>query len=248
MHLPAIHSFSQVHRDAPADAPAFHYLISSLDGTEARVFNLMVTATFVTTPRHSSDYISLTGNQHESSSPLSSSTARIEKHGCSSTQHRQRFLSDAERRLSEDLGKTRASMESMDVADRKLWHCQPPATVAKLLDVNFKTGLNTHDAQARLAESGKNVLEAESKTPIHILFLLQFANLIVLMLLFASFASIALQEWVEGIAILMISKCSKIGKIPTQVLMSRQHTFSYGECHDCYVPGTIGLECTRGLE
>lgn len=119
-------------------------------------------------------------------------------------QHRSRFLSDTEKVLVEDPGKTRESLGAIDDNDKKLWHLQPTATIGKILDVNFSTGLASDEAQRRIQQYGKNTLEPEVVTPVYVIFLLQFLNLIVLMLLFASIASIALKEFVEGIAIMFI--------------------------------------------
>lgn len=123
---------------------------------------------------------------------------------CESEQHRDRFLSENEKLLAADVSKTRESLSEVDVSDKKLWHIQSIDTVLKLLTVRLDVGLTTSDATKRLAVHGTNELDPEVSTPIHILFILQFANLIVQLLLFASFACLVLREYFEGIAILLI--------------------------------------------
>ncbi|GAB9477197.1 hypothetical protein Gpo141_00014259, partial [Globisporangium polare] len=84
------------------------------------------------------------------------------------------------------------------------WHAASLDGVAKMLKSDVDHGLNSSDHDARVLKYGLNVLEEEPKTPIAIIFLLQFYNLIISMLLFAAVASLVLKEYVEGIAILFI--------------------------------------------
>lgn len=160
------------------------------------------------TLRRSSDYMNSTGMNYNS---LESPRASLEKKTGENdvakdekVSHRERFLTDTEKVLTEDVDKTRASLSSIDMEDKKLWHLQPLRTISKLLEVDFEHGLSNAESSSRLEKYGENVLEPEVATPVYIIFLLQFANLIVLMLLFASIASLALKEWIEGCAIMFI--------------------------------------------
>jgi Mg2+-importing ATPase len=65
-------------------------------------------------------------------------------------------------------------------------------------------GLTTTDAQQRLAQYGHNVLETKEKATALGLFLNQFKSPIVLILLFATGVSAAMQEWVDAVIILAI--------------------------------------------
>ncbi|KAF1782226.1 P-type ATPase, cytoplasmic domain N [Phytophthora cactorum] len=86
----------------------------------------------------------------------------------------------------------------------RTWHQRSTELISKMLNTNLERGLNGMDVERRILRYGVNALEEEAKTPVIVIFLLQFYNLIIAMLLFAALASLALQEWVEGIAILAI--------------------------------------------
>ncbi|KAL7688022.1 putative P-type ATPase, HAD superfamily, P-type ATPase, transmembrane domain superfamily [Plasmopara halstedii] len=118
--------------------------------------------------------------------------------------HRFRFLSDTEMLLAANPESTRESLATLNETDEKAWHQRSTDVILKMLDTNFYHGLDGLDVERRLLRYGLNTLEQEAKTPILVIFLLQFYNLIISMLLFAAVASLALQEWVEGIAILAI--------------------------------------------
>ncbi|KAG1694491.1 hypothetical protein DVH05_021296 [Phytophthora capsici] len=119
--------------------------------------------------------------------------------------HRDRFLSDAERLVAMDPRKTRESFAQIDHReDQWAWHEKSVSTILEDLAVDPKFGLDTEDAQKRLALNGPNSLEAEKKAPVYIIFLLQFTNVIIGLLMAAALASIALQEYVEGLAIIAI--------------------------------------------
>ncbi|POM72474.1 Calcium-transporting ATPase sarcoplasmic/endoplasmic reticulum type [Phytophthora palmivora] len=122
---------------------------------------------------------------------------------CSS--HRDRFLSDAERVVALDPQKTRESFVEVDHReDQWAWHEKPVTTILKDLNVDAKLGLDAEAARKRLIENGPNSLKAEKKAPVYIIFLLQFTNVIIGLLMAAALASIALQEFVEGLAIIAI--------------------------------------------
>ncbi|KAI9911974.1 hypothetical protein PsorP6_008958 [Peronosclerospora sorghi] len=118
--------------------------------------------------------------------------------------HRSRFLSDSELLLAANPVPTRESFATLNETDEKAWHQRSTELISKMLNTNYERGLNSMDVERRLLRYGSNVLEEESPTPVIVVFLLQFYNLIIALLLFAALASLALQEWVEGIAILVI--------------------------------------------
>ncbi|KAK1942216.1 Calcium-transporting ATPase 1 [Phytophthora citrophthora] len=119
--------------------------------------------------------------------------------------HRDRFLSDAERLVAMDPRKTRESFAQVDHReDQWAWHEKSVPTILENLAVDPKLGLDTENAHQRLVENGPNSLEAEKKAPVYIIFLLQFTNVIIGLLMAAALASIALQEYVEGLAIIAI--------------------------------------------
>jgi Ca2+-transporting ATPase len=125
-------------------------------------------------------------------------------HASEDSDHRSRFLSDAERVIVDHQEEARKSFADMDAQDTKMWAFTPTDVISKKLGTDVEKGLDTAQAGCVLEEVGPNELEADPRTPIHIIFLLQFYNLIIGMLLFAAVASLALQEYVEGIAILFI--------------------------------------------
>uniref|UniRef100_M4B3E1 Cation-transporting P-type ATPase N-terminal domain-containing protein n=1 Tax=Hyaloperonospora arabidopsidis (strain Emoy2) TaxID=559515 RepID=M4B3E1_HYAAE len=118
--------------------------------------------------------------------------------------HRSRFLSDTELLLAANPVPTRESFATLNETDDKTWPQRSTELIAKMLNTNFERGLNGMDVERRLLRYGQNALEKEARTPLVVVFLLQFYNVIIAMLLFAALASLALQEWVEGIAILTI--------------------------------------------
>ncbi|RLN54755.1 hypothetical protein BBJ29_007584 [Phytophthora kernoviae] len=121
------------------------------------------------------------------------------------SEHRDRFLSDAERVVALDPQKTRESFVQVDHRDDQwAWHEKPVAIILEEFGVDDTHGLDAETASKRLADHGPNSLEAEKKAPIYVIFLLQFTNVIIGLLMAAAVASIALQEFVEGLAIVAI--------------------------------------------
>uniref|UniRef100_H3GY41 Cation-transporting P-type ATPase N-terminal domain-containing protein n=1 Tax=Phytophthora ramorum TaxID=164328 RepID=H3GY41_PHYRM len=119
--------------------------------------------------------------------------------------HRSRFLSDAERLVALDPLKTRESFAQVDHReDQRAWHDKPVGVILEGFEVDAQRGLDTEAARKRLVQHGPNSLEPEQKAPIYIIFLLQFTNVIIGLLMAAALASIALQEFVEGVAIIAI--------------------------------------------
>ncbi|KAG6623082.1 potassium/sodium efflux P-type ATPase, fungal-type [Phytophthora cinnamomi] len=130
---------------------------------------------------------------------------RRDADAAAASEHRDRFLSDAERLVAMDPRKTRASFAQVDRReDQWAWHERPAAAILEALQVDAQRGLDADEARKRLAQNGPNALEAEKKAPIYVVFLLQFTNVIIGLLMAAAVASIALQEFVEGLAIIAI--------------------------------------------
>lgn len=121
------------------------------------------------------------------------------------TAHRERFLSDAERIVLADPIKTRESFNELVVTTTQAeWHERSMDDVLHLLETDADKGLTSEEAAKRLAMHGPNSLEAAKQTPLLVIFLLQYMNLIMGLLVVASFAALLLQEFIEGGAILGI--------------------------------------------
>jgi magnesium-transporting ATPase (P-type) len=85
--------------------------------------------------------------------------------------------------------------------------CDPQVSiddVALQLSSNLDAGLSTADADHRLKIYGVNELEKKGKMPLWVLFLSQFANLIIVILIVAAIVSIIVGELVEGVAVIVI--------------------------------------------
>jgi Ca2+-transporting ATPase len=77
-------------------------------------------------------------------------------------------------------------------------------TVCQDLAVNPDQGLTSDEAKIRLERQGPNELPKEPPTPLWKLFLEQFSDLLVIMLCAACIASMALQDYESGAAILVV--------------------------------------------
>ena len=85
--------------------------------------------------------------------------------------------------------------------------CDPEMNIIEAfqtLNTNSETGLTITEAARRLESYGLNELEKEGRMPLIVLFLTQFLNFIVIILLVAAVVSIVVGEWVEGIAVVVI--------------------------------------------
>jgi potassium/sodium efflux P-type ATPase len=117
---------------------------------------------------------------------------------------RLRHMNEAEKEIATHPKEARQSQDQLAMTDESLWHLQPLDILIKTLESDREIGLATKEASRRLETYGANSLEADEKTPIYILFLLQYANVIVMLLVLAAVACAVLQEWVEAIAIFAI--------------------------------------------
>ncbi|KAL7685735.1 putative P-type ATPase, HAD superfamily, P-type ATPase, transmembrane domain superfamily [Plasmopara halstedii] len=115
--------------------------------------------------------------------------------------HRDRFLSESERLVAMNPRRTR---ESFATLDPRVWHEKPINAILDEFKVDPTLGLDSKTASERLMQYGPNSLERDKRIPLYLIFLLQFANVIIVLLMAASVASIILKEYVEGIAIIVI--------------------------------------------
>lgn len=84
------------------------------------------------------------------------------------------------------------------------WHTIPSDEATKSLDTNTDTGLSHAEAENRLKKFGFNQLEEKEGISPFLLFVGQFNNVIVWILMVAAIVSGFLGEWVDALAILAI--------------------------------------------
>ena len=82
--------------------------------------------------------------------------------------------------------------------ETEAWHSMPAEEVAKLLTVDFSTGLSVEDVLRRQKESGPNRVTARRGTPAWLKFLQQFNQPLVYILLVAVAVTAVLGEWVDA--------------------------------------------------
>lgn len=129
----------------------------------------------------------------------------LQQHQDARDQHRARFMSDAERLVALDPDRTRDSFQVIERQDdQRAWHDRRIDEILAHFNVSPAAGLSSDDAAELLLKHGPNSLEADKRPPIYVIFLLQFTNVIIGLLMAAAIASVALQEFVEGIAIIAI--------------------------------------------
>ncbi|TMW62952.1 hypothetical protein Poli38472_005570 [Pythium oligandrum] len=120
-------------------------------------------------------------------------------------EHRSRFLTESEKLLLKNPSKTRESYREIESNTTEAgWHDHTIDQVLQQLQVDPERGLSSEDVRKRIARHGANTLETDKRAPVLVIFLMQFLNLIIGLLMAAALASIALQEYVEGIAIIAI--------------------------------------------
>lgn len=84
------------------------------------------------------------------------------------------------------------------------WHTMQAAEVIKSLDTTVDAGLSLSEAENRLKKYGYNQLEEKEGVSPFMLFLGQFNNLIVWVLIAAAIVSGVLGEWIDALAIIAI--------------------------------------------
>lgn len=94
------------------------------------------------------------------------------------------------------------------------WHAETIDNVVDKLDVDPRTGLTSEQAQERLLKYGPNELEHEKKTPAWVMFLGQFKNILIIILIAAIILSALVGETVDAaiIAVIVIF-CAVLGFI-----------------------------------
>lgn len=86
----------------------------------------------------------------------------------------------------------------------KLWHTTPTGEVIKSLDTDINTGLSHAKVESRLKEYGHNQLEEKERISPLLIFLGQFNNFIVWILIAAAITSGVMKEWIDALAIIAI--------------------------------------------
>lgn len=95
-----------------------------------------------------------------------------------------------------------ADGEEGDLA-AKPWHAMSPEETLKELDAN-ETGLSLSEAQKRLTQFGPNELQKEKRSSRVKMFLDQFTDILIVILLIATALSLAIREIVDAIVIMAI--------------------------------------------
>jgi Ca2+-transporting ATPase len=84
------------------------------------------------------------------------------------------------------------------------WHCLDTVEVAATLRGDLENGLSRSEARARLRDAGPNVLEAAGGRTLAVMFLSQFADFMILVLLAAALISGFIGEAMDTVAIVVI--------------------------------------------
>ncbi|MCL4505038.1 MAG: cation-translocating P-type ATPase [Chloroflexi bacterium] len=96
------------------------------------------------------------------------------------------------------------NIDSANQPDDTAFYSHTVYEVMRRLEAQRDHGLTTAEARKRLADYGLNELPAGKKAPLWRLFLAQFKDFVVILLIVASAVSIALGDTVEGLAIITI--------------------------------------------
>lgn len=160
----------------------------------------------VSSPRISTNYVDMASMEggHEHRQSRHSRQSRNSARRSEAEQHRDRFLSNSERLLVEHPQEARESLASLDASDAKHWHLTPINMVLKNLNTTEENGLTSAEVERRIEQYGLNKLEEEPRPPIWVIFLLQFYNLIVGLLIIATICSLFIGHYVEAVAIFFI--------------------------------------------
>lgn len=94
--------------------------------------------------------------------------------------------------------------EKKDSEKLQTWHTLTPEATAELLGVDASSGLTNEEAKNRLAKSGPNTLPQAKQQSTFDLLVSQFRSLIVLLLVAATVIAIAMGDYVEAGAILVV--------------------------------------------
>ena len=86
----------------------------------------------------------------------------------------------------------------MENIKEKHWHHHPSNELGQLLDTNLEAGLSSFAVEERLKLYGANRLTATKSTSLFMLFLMQFHQPLVYILLAAALVTFMLNEWVDS--------------------------------------------------
>ena len=84
------------------------------------------------------------------------------------------------------------------------WHALDGRAAAEALETHAANGLSPSEAEARLARYGRNALPEEKKETLLAMFLGQFKDFLVLILVGAAIISMVMAEWTDALVILAI--------------------------------------------
>jgi Ca2+-transporting ATPase len=93
---------------------------------------------------------------------------------------------------------------------KDFWYKETPQDIAARIKTDLSQGITEAEAQARLKKYGPNVLTQKKKISPFKIFLQQLNNVVIWVLIGAVVVSFALNEAVDGIAILIIVICNAI--------------------------------------
>lgn len=85
-----------------------------------------------------------------------------------------------------------------------IYHAVKENEIESMMHTDFSEGLTTEESKSRLEKYGENKITETKKRSPFLLFLSQFKSPIVYLLLFAVALSFYFQEWLDGVAILIV--------------------------------------------
>lgn len=85
-----------------------------------------------------------------------------------------------------------------------MWYVKSTEEVLKELEVDLEKGLSNDEAQKRLIKYGKNKLKEKPKKPFIKMFLSQFQDILIYILLIAAVLSIFMKDYAEAVIILLV--------------------------------------------
>ncbi|KAK2950492.1 putative Cation transporter/ATPase, N-terminus [Blattamonas nauphoetae] len=91
------------------------------------------------------------------------------------------------------MGKKKPTTEALPEVP---WHSLPLDEVVTKLNTNLETGLTVAEAKKRLDEFGENALPKKRKIPAIVVFLLQFHDVLIYLLIAVMIVCFVMQQWV----------------------------------------------------
>ncbi|MGD8992907.1 MAG: HAD-IC family P-type ATPase, partial [Desulfobacterales bacterium] len=86
----------------------------------------------------------------------------------------------------------------METLISRHWHAVPAADVARFLDCDLDLGLDKFEVRRRQQHFGPNIITPKKRTNLLLLFLQQFHQPLVYILIAAALVTLIMQEWVES--------------------------------------------------